>query len=181
MLNLLSTFAPAYAPADKPTGAAPKPRKPRAPAKPRAVAPAKPAKPTVVASDDKPSDAALIAAALAKRNARNLARDAATITANRTNFGGETDRDAAYLTFFGAIARKLGTDTITLAQIADHGVTVAGKACRNPFYAGSAKATDAGAINRAAKSGTITKSTDGSAITITARGQSAKAYSAGKL
>lgn len=106
---------------------------------------------------------------------RGLARDAATVSRNATNFAQSSDRDTAYLLFFGSVMRKNG-DTATLAQIADAG-TPAGKNRRvNPHYTGSAKATDAGAINRLKKAGLITASADGRTLTATSLAKSNAAY-----
>jgi hypothetical protein len=99
------------------------------------------------------------------RLARNLARDAATVQRQATNFGSVTDRDAAYRQFFGRVMRANG-NAATLAQIDAGGIKRDGKSY-NPDYAGSAKATDAGAINRAIKAGYFTASDNGSRLTAT--------------
>lgn len=94
---------------------------------------------------DAPAPAAVTAAA------RGLTRDANTVSAMRTAFGEISDRDAAYRLFFGIVAREAGKpDTFTLAQLRTRSV--------NPHYAGSNKASDAGAINRAVKAGYFTVS-----------------------
>lgn len=129
-------------------------------------------------------DAKALAAKAAERAAqitsRGLARDAATVKAQATNFDQYSDRDTAYLRFFGSVMRK-HAGKATLAQIHDAGKPVAGKPNKttNPHYAGSAKATDAGAINRLVKAGYITASADGNTLTATDTGKAQAAY-AGK-
>lgn len=109
---------------------------------------------------------------------RGLARDAATVIAQRTNFDQYSDRDTAYLRFFGGVMRANGGKA-TLAQIHAAG-KLTGDAKRdrrvNPHYIGSAKATDAGAINRLIKAGYVTKSADGHTLTVTATGAAQAAY-----
>lgn len=116
--------------------------------------------------------------ALAAIVSRGLARDAATVTAQRTNFDQYSDRDTAYLRFFGGVMRANGGKA-TLAQIHAAGKPVAGdKRDRrvNPHYTGSAKATDAGAINRLIKAGYIRKSADGHTLTATDAAKAQAAY-----
>lgn len=125
--------------------------------------------------------AAQAAEALKTRAERAEARDSIGVKRGATNFGTYSGRDDAYTAFFGAICRKLGTDTITIAQIVQHGVTVAGKPDRNPFYSGSAKASDVGAINRQCSDGRFTKSSDGRSITVTDHGKSLAAFNAETL
>ena len=117
------------------------------------------------------------AEALAAITSRGLARDAATVVAQATNFDQYSDRDTAYLRFFGAVMRT-NNGTATLAQIHAAGKPVPGKANRttNPHYTGSAKATDAGAINRLIKAGYITASADGNKLTVTDAGKAQAAY-----
>lgn len=145
----------------------PKPRATRANAKPAATKAA--AKPETDAKPDDKPDAAEAAVS------RGLARDASTVSRNATHFEQYSDRDTAYLRFFGTVMRA-NNGTATLAQIHAAGKAVGNKR-RNPFYAGSAKATDAGAINRLRKAGYITVSADGDTLTITEAGKSQKAYS----
>lgn len=107
---------------------------------------------------------------------RGLARDAATITRGATNFAQSSDRDTAYLLFFGRVMRANGHKA-TLAQIHESGTDAGGNKRRNPHYRnGSAKATDAGAINRLANAGYITKSPDGYTLTATAKAKANKHY-----
>lgn len=108
---------------------------------------------------------------------RGLARDAATVVAQRTNFDQYSDRDTAYLTFFGAVMRA-NNGTATLAQIHEAGKPTDPRGIKrvNPHYIGSAKATDAGAINRLIKAGYITKSADGSTLSVTDAGAKQAAY-----
>lgn len=109
---------------------------------------------------------------------RGLTRDAAGVTAQRTNYDTYSDRDSAYLRFFGAVCRANGGKA-TLAQIHAAGVTRADALDRkrfNPHYLGSAKATDVGAINRQIKSGHFTKAPDGSSIVPTKLAIESKLY-----
>lgn len=108
---------------------------------------------------------------------RGLARDAATVTAQRTNFGQYSDRDTAYLAFIGSVCRA-NNGNATLRQIYDAGAIRDGKSY-NPRYAGpSAKATDAGAINRLIKAGYFTKSADGNTLSATPKATASAAYNA---
>src|SRR5512146_1895986 len=78
---------------------------------------------------------------------RGLTRDAAGIVRNATNYDQYSDRDTAYLRFFGSVMRQ-HSGSATLAQIYAAGTPDAanGKRRVNPHYTGSAKATDIGAI-----------------------------------
>lgn len=96
---------------------------------------------------------------------RGLTRDAAGIAAARTNFEQYSGRDDAYLRFFGTVARQ-HNGVATLRQIHDAG-TPNGRKRLNPFYTGSAKATDVGAVNRQIKAGYFTRSADGHTLTAT--------------
>jgi hypothetical protein len=104
-------------------------------------------------------------------------RDAATVTAMRTNFAQYSDRDSAYLAFFGSVMRGAG-HSATLADIHKAGTPAPGKADRrsNPFYTGSAKATDAGAINRLVKAGYFTVSDNGNRLAATDKATASKLY-----
>lgn len=139
------------------------------PAKPAKPAPKRAPKPKPDTS--KPDVAAIVS--------RGLARDAATVSRNATNFDQSSDRDTAYLLFFGRVMRANGGKA-TLAQIHAAGQAVAGdksgKRRVNPHYTGSAKATDAGAINRLRKAGHISVSADGNTLTATATGKALAAY-----
>lgn len=106
-----------------------------------------------------------VVAAVEIATPRGLVRDAAGVVRNATNFDKYSDRDTAYLRFFGSVMRSHG-GSATLRQIADAG-KVDGKKRLNPHYEGSAKATDVGAINRLKKAGYITASTDGHTLTAT--------------
>lgn len=142
-----------------------KPAKPAIAAKP--VAPVAPvaAKPAVASKPAKPD-------AGPAKPAAHITRTAATVAAQRTNFGGLTDRDAAYLTFYGKLARANG-GKLTVAAIAAAGP-------RNPHYPGSSKAHDAGVIVRFCKAGLCTTSPDGNELTFTKLATSHAAYNAAK-
>lgn len=84
---------------------------------------------------------------------KRATRDAKTIAAYRTHFGAVSSRDEAYAAFYRVTAIEHGKpETFTLAQLAAKQ--------RNPLYAGSNKASDAGAINRARKAGHIAPTSD---------------------
>ena len=125
------------------------------------------AKPETAQADAPKADADKAQAAALTRIARGLARDASGIERGATNFERESNRDDAYTGFFAAIARKLGRDTLTLAEIYASGVTRDGKPSRNPFYTGSAKSTDVGAINRQRSAGRVTTTGSGDAMRVT--------------
>ena len=110
---------------------------------------------------------------------KTATRDAETVIAQRTNFAQYSDRDSAYLAFFGSVMRGNG-DAATLAEIHKAGKPAPGKAERrsNPFYTGSAKATDAGAINRLVKAGYFTVSDNGNRLTATDKAVASKPYNA---
>lgn len=112
---------------------------------------------------------------------RGLTRDAAGIVRGATNYNQYSDRDTAYLAFFG-IACRANNGSATLRQIHDTGITRTGMPDRkrfNPNYSGSGKATDVGAINRLIKAGYFTRSADGNTITATALALSTAAYKTG--
>lgn len=108
---------------------------------------------------------------------KSATRDAATVAAGATNFDQYSNRDTAYLAFFGSVMRPNG-DTATLAQIHAAGKPRPGKPHLrdNPYYTGSAKATDAGAIVRLVKAGYITASPDGSTLRATDAAKTQAAY-----
>ncbi|QXN72609.1 hypothetical protein RCMENCHIE_141 [Rhodobacter phage RcMenchie] len=107
---------------------------------------------------------------------RSEKRDAQTVIAAATNFGQYSDRDTAYLAFFGSVMRQHGGKA-TLAQLHNAGKPVTGTSRRlNPHYTGSAKATDAGAINRLIKAGYLTASADGQTLTATDAAKAQAAY-----
>lgn len=110
---------------------------------------------------------------------RALTRDAATVHAMRANFETFSSRDDAYLAFFGSVMRR-NAGKATLAQLHDAGTPNAGKPKlrSNPHYAGSAKATDAGAIIRLIKSGYFTADASGNTLTATKLASDNKAYNA---
>lgn len=84
---------------------------------------------------------------------RRVARDAASIARHATHYGATSIRDDAYLALY---ARAAGPDrnAFTLRDVFDAGTDVGGKR-HNPFYVGSSKATDVGAVNRAIKAGNV--------------------------
>lgn len=103
---------------------------------------------------------------------RGLTRDAAGIVRGATFFNTYSDRDSAYLAFFGSVARA-NSGSATLRQIHDAGSVRSGDPATsrkryNPNYSGSGKATDIGAVNRLIKAGYFTRSADGNTITATA-------------
>ncbi len=108
------------------------------------------------------------------RSIKNLARDAETVVKQATNFNQYSDRDTAYLAFFGSVMRANG-DKATLRQIHDAGKAIGNRRV-NPLYTGSAKATDAGAINRLIKAGYIRANASGDTLTATDAGKSLAAY-----
>lgn len=112
---------------------------------------------------------------------RSASRDAATIVAGAYPFKSVTDRDPAYLAFFGDVCRKHGGKA-TLSQIHEAGTPRPGKPHLrdNPRYSGSAKATDAGVITRLRKAGFFTISADGSTLTPTKLARETAAFN-GKL
>ena len=108
------------------------------------------------------------------------ARDAATALAAAYPFGGVSSRDESYIAFFGFAMRD--SDSATLATIHNAGKPVPGKPHmrRNPFYNGSAKATDAGVIVRLCKAGLFSISDNGNRLHATAQALSHKAFRAGR-
>lgn len=106
---------------------------------------------------------------------RTAQRDAATVAALRTNFAQYSDRDSAYLAFFGSVMR-VHNDSATLAQIHAAGTDTGNGKRSNPRYTGSAKATDAGAINRLVKAGYITTSESGNRLHATALAKASALY-----
>lgn len=131
------------------------------------------AKPETPATDVKP-EATTEAKPEAQTVSSGLARDATGIVRNATNFEQYSDRDTAYLRFFGSVMRNHG-NAATLRQLHDAGKADGNKR-RNPFYTGSAKATDVGAINRLKKAGYIIASDDGNTLSATKKALENKAY-----
>lgn len=135
---------------------------------------AKPAKPVAAPAVDPVAPVAVVAKPAKPEPVRfgnftlgNINRTAQTVVAQRTNFSGVTsDRDTAYLASFERVRRDTAEtpdgETITLASLA--------KLAKNPYYTGSAKPHDAGAINRAVKAGNVEHSADGASIKLTKRG-----------
>jgi len=158
------------------------------PATPAATATAKRGKRVTSAAAAVPAVAAVDTAAVAIVTAaavpavdtapRGLTRDAAGIVRYATNYAVYSDRDSAYLAFFGNVLRA-GNGSASLRDIHAAGITRSGHADRkrfNPNYSGSAKATDVGAVNRLCKAGYFTRSADGNVLTATALALASKAY-----
>lgn len=97
---------------------------------------------------------------------RGLPNNIRTIEAQRTNFGGETMRDRAYLAFFASFAGAKRDAPVTLES-----VRLSGKrpSCATNT---SMHPTDAGAINRLIKNGML--SHNSGTLTLTAKAQAAK-------
>ena len=106
--------------------------------------------------------------ATAAKPSGNVTRTAATIAKAATNFGGLSDRDSAYITFYAGFAKRNGNKPITIADIHAAGT--------RPAYNGSNKPHDAGVIVRLGKAGLITASPDGSSFTFTKLGTSRVEY-----
>jgi hypothetical protein len=105
-------------------------------------------------------------------------RDAAGVERNQTNFDQYSDRDSAYLRFFGAVCRA-NDHRATLAQIHAAGITRDGSPSSkryNPHYTGSAKATDVGAINRLRAAGYFTVINNGNDIVATDKARASALY-----
>lgn len=100
------------------------------PKQPKLSKPAKPAKPAD--SSD-------------KRLRRSVARDITTAMRGAANFDQTSDRDESYLALYSTIT---GNRSFTVAELAKRNV--------NPFYGGSNKASDGGALVRAQKAGNLT-------------------------
>lgn len=101
---------------------------------------------------------------------RNVTRTAATIAKQLCNFGGLTDRDTAYLSFYASLGKLTG-GTVTVRAIAESG--------RRPDYSGSSKPHDAGVIQRLAKAGLLTVTPDGGSFTFSPAARTHAAYIAG--
>lgn len=114
-------------------------------------------------------DAGITEAPVAAKPSGSITRTAATIVRGLCNFGGLTDRDAAYITFFATFCKRPDMPTVTLAEIRE---TTA-----RPDYAGSAKAYDAGVIQRLTKAGLLKHTADGTAFEFTDAAKTHAAYS----
>lgn len=107
---------------------------------------------------------------------RGATRDASGIVRQATNFEQLSNRDDAYFAFFASVA-ALHNGTATLVQLHSAGCARDDSTKRyNPLYAGSAKATDIGAYNRLIKAGRIRFNADGTALSVTERGESLSLY-----
>lgn len=160
-----------------------------APAKAAVLSTADIAKLTAAIGPNKLTPAAPVAAKPATDAAqaaqpRGLVRDAAGIVRGATFFNQYSDRDTAYLAFFGAVCRQ-HAGSATLRQIHDAGTPRSGDPATsrkryNPNYNGSGKATDVGAVNRLIKAGYFTRSADGNTITATKLATDSAAYRGSK-
>lgn len=126
------------------------------------------AAPTSTTVDNTPAPAAVPAVA---KPAAGITRTAATIVAQRTNFGNLSDRDTAYITFYASLAKRSVTGVVTLADIVASG--------QRPVYVGSNKPHDAGVINRLAKANLLTASADGTSFSFRDAAKTHAAYAAG--
>ncbi len=101
---------------------------------------------------------------------RTGARDARTIDALKYPYGSTSDRDDAYSAMLADAAGD--ASSVTLGAIHAKYYDAERKRSRNPFYTGaSAKATDAGAIERQHKAGHVTLADDGRTVTFTDTGR----------
>jgi hypothetical protein len=127
----------------------------------KADAATKPAtKPAVkAAAADKPTSKRAVAPAINGYSAGNITRTAATVAAKRTHYGAGTSRDECYLALYATVAKANGGNA-TLAQLAASGPT-------NPYYSGSSKPHDAGALNRNLAAGNISITADGNTLSLT--------------
>lgn len=108
---------------------------------------------------------------VAAASERRIGRDARTISAFRTHFGTQSDRDASYAVFFLLAGAETGS--FSLKQADEFGIRNAAGSSRNPLYNGSNKATDAGAVNRLRHAGYIIPADDScKSFTFTERGLS---------
>ncbi len=105
------------------------------------------------------------------RRVNYTAHDSATIDAAKYPLAEISNRDESYIAFFARCARGEAGHAVTLASIA-------AQYKRNPYYAGSAKSTDAGAIQRAVKAGFLHHDADARTIMLTETGI---AYGNGRL
>ena len=138
------------------------------------------AKPATVASATVAKPASASATESAPVRVYKSERDSATIRASATAFAEYSDRDTAYIVFFGLVMRQ-HNDSATLGQIHAAGTQIGNGRARNPFYTGSAKATDAGAINRLIKAGYITASESGNRLTATPLALASAAYNSAPI
>jgi len=88
-----------------------------------------------------------------KRLRRSVARDIATANRGAAHYDQTSDRDEAYLALYATVT---GNRSFTIAELAKRKI--------NPFYGGSNKASDGGALVRAIKAGNITVTGAGLAV-----------------
>lgn len=150
----------------------------KAGSKAKPAAPVKPVPAKTATASVKPVAVASKPAKPVSDQPRGLTRDAATVAKQATNYDTYSDRDSAYLRFFGTVCRANGGKA-TLAQIHNAGVKRTDAPANkryNPHYSASGKATDAGAIVRQIKAGFFTRSADGATITATDKARSSALY-----
>ena len=150
-------------------------------AKPKPAS-AKPASASASASASVTPASATVASATESAPVRvyKSERDSATIRASATAFAEYSDRDTAYIVFFGLVMRQ-HNDSATLGQIHAAGVQLGNGRARNPFYTGSSKATDAGAINRLIKAGYIEANESGYRFYATTLALNSAAYNSAPI
>lgn len=146
-----------------------------------AAAATKPAKAAEASSAKLPTVTVAVPASVAKpatteapaaaKPVRGVNATARTIAAAATHFGGLSDRDTAYLTFYAGIAKR-GNGTVTVRDLATSEA--------RPAYNGSNKPHDAGVIVRLTKAGLLNPSADGHSFTFTTAALTHAAYVAGK-
>lgn len=115
-----------------------------------------------------PADAAPKAA----KPSGHITRTAATIVAARTNFGGLSDRDNCYLSFYATFAGGDKRGAVTIESVHASGA--------RPTYAGSNKPHDAGVIVRLTKAGLVSPASDGRSFSFTDKARDLAAVSTAK-
>jgi hypothetical protein len=106
---------------------------------------------------------------------RTATADAESIARGHVNYGAFSDRDSAYLHFFGSVMRPRG-DSATLAEIHASGTDAGDGKRRNPYYSGSSKATDKAVVKRLVKAGFLTVSDNGNRLHATDKARSDSRY-----
>lgn len=138
----------------------------------------KPAKPEAAAKPGKPSAPVVVKAkpgakpATSAKPAAAIVRTAATIHRGACNFGGLSDRDSAYVTFYSSLAKRAQGGVVTISAIVDSG--------KRPNWPTSNKPHDAGVIQRLAKAGLVSLRDNGNAFSFTKAAHTHAAYVAGQ-